>query len=120
MPRFEWRSSNHEREEANVWLNGTDSVRQRWQREEPTGDGQRARCSRAPCRWFPLERHTSLIGEECHIVRKSVKVPVEALGWSLASGRGGPSELPTDQKQPEIGLVMTDRIIHHIPWEHLQ
>jgi ribosomal protein S18 acetylase RimI-like enzyme len=36
----------------------------------------------------------------------------------MASGKGSPSGLPTDEIQLEIGLVMTDRFIHHIQWQH--
>ena len=42
-----------------VWRNATDSVHQQWQPEEPTDDGQRARCSPTHCRRFPLESHRS-------------------------------------------------------------
>ncbi len=34
---------------------------------------------------------------ECHVARKSVKVLVEVVGWSLASGRGDLSALLNDE-----------------------
>jgi len=58
------------------------------------------------------------MGEECHVASKSVKMPAEEVGWGLTPGSRSLSGLPTDEKQPEIGLVMADRFIHHIPWEH--
>jgi len=47
-----------------------------------------------------------------------MKMPAEEVGWGLTPGSRSLSGLPTDEKQPEIGLVMADRFIHHIPWEH--
>ncbi len=41
------------------------------------------------------------MGVECYVARKSVKVLAEALGWSLALGRGGLSGLSNDEIQPE-------------------
>src|SRR5262249_35924089 len=72
------------------------------------------RYSLALCHRLSLERHASLMWEECHVAGKSVKGPAEALGWNLARGRGGLSGLPTDEKQPEGGLGMAARIIHHV------
>jgi hypothetical protein len=43
--------------------------------------------------------------EECHVTRKSVKVPVEVLGWSLASGGDGLSGLPIDEKPAQRGFA---------------
>ena len=43
------------------------------------------------------------MGEECHVANKSVKVPVEEVGWGLTPGSGSLSGRPTDEKQPEIG-----------------
>jgi IS1 family transposase len=94
----EWRSCSRASEVAGVWRNATDRARPPWQPAEPTDDGRLARCSLAPCRRFPLERHVSLMWEKCHIARNLEKVPVEALRWSLASGRGGLSGLSTDEK----------------------
>src|SRR5215467_3796721 len=81
---------------ADFWRNATDSALRRWQPAEPIDDGQRARCSLVPCRRFPLERHASLMAQECPVTSKSVKVPAEALGWSLLPGYGGPSGLSND------------------------
>jgi IS1 family transposase len=53
----EWHSYSHENEGANDWRNAIDNGCQPWQREEPTDDGRRARCSLAPCQRFPLEGH---------------------------------------------------------------
>ena len=39
-----WRSCSHENEVANFWNSATSSVLQLWQREEPTGAGQRGKC----------------------------------------------------------------------------
>src|SRR6266699_2366435 len=83
---------------ANWRRNETSTVRKLWQLAEPPDDGRRRRCSHTHCHRFPLERLASLLGEECHIVRKSVKAPAEALGWSLASGRGDLSGLSNDEK----------------------
>jgi hypothetical protein len=47
-----------------------------------------------------------------------VKVPAEEVGWGLTPGSGGLSGLPTDEKQPEVGLETADRFIHHVPWEY--
>jgi hypothetical protein len=58
----------------------------RWQPGEHIDDGRHARCSLAPCRRFPLERHARLMGVECHVASKSVMVPAEELVWSLTSG----------------------------------
>jgi hypothetical protein len=41
------------------------------------------------------------MGVECYVARKSVKGLAEALGWSLALGRGGLSGLSNDEIQPE-------------------
>jgi IS1 family transposase len=94
----EWRSCSHKREVANWRRNAIDNVHLRWQPAEPTDVGQRARCSLAHCRQFPLERLATLMWEECHVERESVKAPAEALGWGLASGRGDSSGLSNDEK----------------------
>src|SRR6266487_2381109 len=92
-----WRWFRHESGAANWRRNATGTVRLRWQLAEPPDDGRRARCSLVPCQRFPLERHSSLMWEECHVARKSMKVSAEALGGSLASGRGGLSGLLNDE-----------------------
>ena len=50
-----WHSCSRENEEANEWRNVTGIGRRRWQLAEPPVDGQHARCSYTPCRWFSLE-----------------------------------------------------------------
>jgi hypothetical protein len=64
-----------------------------------------ARCSLAPCRRLPLERHLSLMWEECHVARKSVKVPAEEVGWGLTLGKESLSGLPHDKKPARRGFV---------------
>jgi hypothetical protein len=54
----------------------------RWQREERTDDGRRARCSLAPCRRFPLESHSSQMRWQCYAVGRSVNVPAEEVRWA--------------------------------------
>jgi hypothetical protein len=54
-----WRSCSHESEVASVWRNAIGSEHRRWQPEGPIAGGRRARCSRPPCRRFPLERRQS-------------------------------------------------------------
>jgi hypothetical protein len=68
------------------WRNAIGSELRRWQPVEHIDDGRHVRCSLAPCRRFPLERHARLMGEECHVASKSVKVPAEEVGWGLTSG----------------------------------
>ena len=58
------------------------------------------------------------MGEEYHIARKSVKVPVAELEWSLASGRESLSGLPHHRKPARNGFAEVERIIHHLPWEY--
>ena len=48
-----------------------------------------------------------------------MKVPVEALVWSLASGRGDLSGLSTDEIQPETRSQRACQFIHHVSWQHL-
>ena len=55
-------------------------------RQNHTDDGRRARCSLTHCRRFPLESHRSQMWLQCHVARKSVKVPAEAVGWGLTPG----------------------------------
>src|SRR5215470_6391298 len=100
---------NHESEVATAWRNAIGSVPQLWQPAEHIDDGRRARCSRAPCRRFPLERHACLMGEECHVARQAGKMPANGLGWSLASGRGGLSELLNDEQPAQRGLAEAPR-----------
>src|SRR5438552_3306228 len=52
---YEWRSYSPESEVADFWRNATDSVLLRWQREEPTDTGQRAKSFAILCR----QRHAS-------------------------------------------------------------
>ena len=47
-----------------------------------------------------------------------MKVPVEALVWSLASGRGDLSGLSTDEIQPETRSQRACQFIHHVSWQH--
>jgi hypothetical protein len=61
----EWRSYNHKSEVATWRRKATDNEQLRWPPAEPTEVGQRAKCSLAHCRQFPLERLASLMGEEC-------------------------------------------------------
>ncbi len=57
MNHCEWRSCSHKSEVANWRRNETSNVHLRWQQAEPTDVGQRARCSLAHCRQFPLESY---------------------------------------------------------------
>jgi hypothetical protein len=70
MLRCECHSCSRANEGANVWRNATDSGPQPWLPAGPIDDGQRARCSRVPCHWFPLERHQSQIG--CSVMSPGV------------------------------------------------
>jgi hypothetical protein len=81
-----WRSCSHENEVATVWRNAIARGRLPWQPAEPIDDGGRARCSRAPCRQFPLESRRSQRWLECHVARKLVKVLSEEAGRSLTPG----------------------------------
>ena len=117
--RCEWPLQNLANEGGSVWRNASGSGRRRWQLGKRTGGGQQGKCSRASCLRFALERHASLIGEVFHVARKSVKMPGEALGWSLVSRRGSLSGLSTEEIQPETPSQGACRIIHHVPWEHL-
>jgi len=76
----EWRSCSHMSEVANWWRNAIGNGRQPWQLREPTDDGRHARCSLTHCRRFPLESHRSQRWVQCHVARKSVKVPAKELG----------------------------------------
>jgi hypothetical protein len=66
MPGFEWRSSNHVNEGANVWRSAIASVRQPWQPGERIDDGRRAKSFAIPShrchasRWEPEGREKSL------------------------------------------------------------
>jgi hypothetical protein len=42
---------------------------------------------------------------QCHVTGRWVKVPVEALGWSLTLGREGLSGLPHHQKPARSGFA---------------
>ena len=110
---YEWRWCSHECEVANVWRNGTGSLRQPWQREERTDDGQRGRCSLAHCRQFPLENLSSQMWSQYHIVERSMKVRAEVVGWSLLPGYCGLPGLHTDEKGSLRGFEEADHIIHH-------
>ena len=59
------------------------------------------------------------MGEERHVANKSVKVPAEALGWSLLPGYGGCPVCPRTNIQPETRSQGACQIIHHVSWEHL-
>src|SRR5437588_11072379 len=86
------------REVANVWHNAIASEQRLWQQGKRTDGGPQGKCSRAPCRRLPLESHRSQSWLQYHAAKKTLKVPVEALGRSLVSGRGGLSGLSTDEK----------------------
>ena len=105
MQHCEWHWSSHKHEGATGWLNATGSELRRWQPAEPIADGQRARCSLAPCRPFPLESQGNQVQLRCHVVRKMVKLPAEELEWSLTLGREGPSGLPHHQKPARSGFT---------------
>jgi len=70
--------SSRENEGASFWRNATGSGRQPWPRAEPPDDGQRAKCSLALCRRFPLERDQSELWMQGHVTRRGVKVLAEA------------------------------------------
>ena len=55
---------------------------------------------------------------QSYVAGRWVKVPAEEVEWGLTPGSGGLSGLPTDEKQPEVGLEMADRFLHHVPWEY--
>ena len=59
--RYGWRSYSPESEVANFWHNATGSIPQRWQRGEPTDDGQPGKCSVIPCRRY----HAQLFESHC-------------------------------------------------------
>src|SRR5215470_375035 len=59
---FEWRSYSYESEGANERHSAIGNGRKLRLRAEPIDDGQRARCSLAPCQRFPLERHKARCG----------------------------------------------------------
>ncbi len=101
----ESRSCSRENEGATVWHNGIGNGRRRWRRGERTGGGQHARCSCAPCRWFPLERGPSHRGMLSHVAGRWVKVPAEARGWRLPRGSEGLSGLPNHQKSARNGFT---------------
>ncbi len=82
----EWRSYNHKSEVATWRRKATDNEQLRLPPAVPTEVGQRAKCSLAHCRQFPLERLASLMWEECLVAGRWVKMPAEALEWSLACG----------------------------------
>jgi hypothetical protein len=86
MPGFEWRSSNHVNEGANVWRSAIASVRQPWQPAEPIDDGQRGRCSLAPCRWLLLESGRSQVRLKWYVAGKLVKLPSQEVGRDLTRG----------------------------------
>ncbi len=70
---------------------GGKLVAQRYQQRTPAMAAGRTHrrwtaCEVLSCRRFPLERHTRLMGVECHVASKSVMVPAEELVWSLTSG----------------------------------
>jgi hypothetical protein len=73
-------------EGANCWHHALGSERRLWLLAEPLDAGRRARCSRAPCRPFPLERHSSQKWVLSHVAGRWVKIPSEELGGSLLPG----------------------------------
>jgi hypothetical protein len=114
----EWHSCSLANEEADCSPNATDSELQPWQPAEPIGDGPRARCSLAPCRLFPLERLQRQMQVQGHVTGRVVKGLGEEVGWSLTPGKEGLSGLPHDKKTARKGFAKTERIIHHVPWQH--
>ena len=70
---------SRENEVVTLLLNGTSSVRQPWQREEPIDAGQLMRCSCAPCQRFPLERLRSQMGVQYHVAGRLLQVPAAEL-----------------------------------------
>ena len=94
-----------ENERASFFRNAIGSVPQPWQLAEHIDDGRRAKCSPAPCRQLPLERHQCQIWVQCYIARCLVNVLAEALGCSFAPGIVGPSGLPKNKKLARSGPV---------------
>ena len=90
---------------ATGWLNATGSELRRWQPAEPIDDGQRARCSLAPFRPFPLESQGNQVQLRCHVARMIVKLPAEELEWSLTMGKEGLSGLPHHQTPARSGFT---------------
>ena len=86
MYRYEWRSCSHESEVATWQRNATDNGPKLWQPAEPTDVGQRARCSLAHCRQFPLESYDCQVQLQYHVVEWLGNVPAEEVGWGLTSG----------------------------------
>ena len=86
MNHCEWRSCSHKSEVANWRRNETSNVRLRWQQAEPTDVGQRARCSLAHCRQFPLESYDCQVQLQYHVVEWLGNVPAEEVGWGLTPG----------------------------------
>jgi hypothetical protein len=105
MQLCEWHWSNHKHEGATGWLNATSSELRRWQPAEPIEDGQRARCSLVPFRPFPLESQGNHVQVRCHVASMSVKLPAEALAWSLTLGKQGLSGLPQHQTPARCGFT---------------
>ncbi|HEX6480001.1 MAG TPA: hypothetical protein VF043_14255 [Ktedonobacteraceae bacterium] len=104
IPRCGWRSYSRENEEASEWRNAIGIVLLRWQREEPTDDGQRTKCSLATCQRFPLERHRSQMGVQGHNGGRWVHVLGVELGWSLTPRSGDLPGLPHHNKPAQNGF----------------
>jgi hypothetical protein len=76
---FEWRSCSPESEGATWRRNAIGNGLQPWLPAELPDDGRRARCSRAPCQRFLLERQQSQIWVQYHVAERLLKVQAEAL-----------------------------------------
>src|SRR5260221_11426045 len=98
MNHCEWRSCNHKSEVATWWRNATDNVHPRWPPAEPTDVGQRARCSLAHFRQFPLERLASLMLKEFHVAGSWRKFPVDVLESRFTRGSVAMFRLHYDRK----------------------
>ena len=97
-----WRSCSHLSEVADCWRSAIGNELLRWLPGERTDDGRRARCSRAPCCRFPLERPRSKMGAvSCD--GEMGEVPAEEFGGSLTLGRAGLAGLPHHQKPTRSG-----------------
>ena len=65
---------------ASWWRNAIGNGLQPWQLAEPPDDGRHARCSLAPCRRLPLERHASQRWVQGYVVEWLGIVQAEAVG----------------------------------------
>jgi hypothetical protein len=70
---------------------------------QPTMDGMRGALLPL-AKGFRLSATQTHMWEKCHVTESWVRVPAEALGWSLAPGRTGLSGLPTGEKTSLKGV----------------